>query len=106
MRIQVLKRLPGVSVWIPCILLLLPGSLVDSDCLASDSGRVKCETTASGTAVAAGRFSRVLVVRLKNGEDLLKGLERAVSQEAVRNGVFMGAFGSLTSYHVHVVNNT
>jgi len=61
---------------------------------------------ASGTPVATGKFGRVLVIRLKNGEDLLRGLGRAVSQGAVRNGVFMGAFGSLTSYHVHVVNNT
>ena len=58
------------------------------------------------SAISAGKFSRVLVIRLKKGDDLLEGLRKAVVQEKVKNGVFLGAFGSLTSYHVHVVNNT
>ena len=57
------------------------------------------------SAISAGKFSRVLVIRLKKGDDLLEGLRNAVVQEKVKNGVFLGAFGSLTSYHVHVVNN-
>jgi predicted DNA-binding protein with PD1-like motif len=56
--------------------------------------------------VATGKLSRVLVIRLNKGDDLLKGLQKAVTEQGVKNGVFMGAFGSLTSYHVHVVDNT
>ena len=110
MRISVRWKLPLVSIWFACAMLLLRGGLVCSNCLASDSEPAKPLSrsggAASGTQVATGKFNRVLVIRLKNGEDLLRGLEKAVAQEKVRNGVFMGAFGSLTSYHVHVVNNT
>ena len=108
MRIRVRTKL-FVSIWLACMLLLPPG-LLCSSCLASDSEPAKPfyqpGGPAAGLPVATGKFSRVLVIRLKNGQDLLKGLEKAVAQEGVRNGVFMGAFGSLTSYHVHVVNNT
>jgi predicted DNA-binding protein with PD1-like motif len=58
------------------------------------------------SSIASGRFSKILVIRLKKGDDLLEGLRRAVAQEKVKNGALLGAFGSLTSYHVHVVNNT
>ena len=91
-------------------LSLLPQGFVSSKTLAADSQPGKPlddpESKAGGIPVATGKFSRVLVIRLKKGEDLLQGLAKAVAQEGVRNGVFMGAFGSLTSYHVHVVNNT
>jgi predicted DNA-binding protein with PD1-like motif len=49
---------------------------------------------------------RVVVVRLKNQTDLLKGLEDAVAQEKIKNAVIMSGFGSVTAYHVHVVDNT
>ena len=110
MRICVRWKLPFVSVWFACAVLLLPRGLICLDIMASGSEPANLSYhpggAASGTQVATGKFSRVLVIRLKNGEDLLRGLEKAVAQEKVRNGVFMGAFGSLTSYHVHVVNNT
>jgi uncharacterized protein len=109
MRIRVRTKLRYVSIWVAWV-LLLPQGLVSSNCLASDSEPAKPlyqpGGPAAGLPVAAGKFNRVLVIRLKKGEDLLKGLEKAVAQEGVHNGVFMGAFGSLVSYHVHVVNNT
>jgi uncharacterized protein len=108
MRIRVRTKL-FVSIWLAWVLLLSQG-LVCSNCLASDSEPAKPRYhrggPAGGLPVAAGKFNKVLVIRLKKGEDLLEGLEKAVAQEGVRNGVFMGAFGSLTSYHIHVVNNT
>jgi uncharacterized protein len=110
MRTRVRWKFPCVSMRLACSVLLLTQGLGGCDSLLSDSVSAaplhRPTDPASGTPVATGKFGRVLVIRLKNGEDLLRGLERAVSQESVRNGVFMGAFGSLTSYHVHVVNNT
>jgi uncharacterized protein len=107
MRVRARKKPTYISAWFACLLLLGSRDLVGADCLAPEFESVKAQApTVSGMPVATGKFGRVLVIRLKNGEDLLRGLERAVSREAVRNGVFMGAFGSLTSYHVHVVNNT
>jgi predicted DNA-binding protein with PD1-like motif len=54
----------------------------------------------------AGDFSRVVVVRLKNGTDLLEGLKEAVQKEGIKNAVILSGIGSLTRYHIHVVNNT
>src|SRR5260370_5548378 len=51
-------------------------------------------------------ISRVVVVRLKNGTDMLDGLRQAVAREKIKNAVIMSGFGSVTSYHVHVVDNT
>jgi predicted DNA-binding protein with PD1-like motif len=87
--------------------LLIQGSTI-SDCLAGDlePGISGASGATAEISVATGKFNRILVIRLRQGEDLLKGLQKAVVQEGVKNGVFMGAFGSLTSYHVHVVNNT
>lgn len=46
------------------------------------------------------------MVRLKNGTDMLEGLREAVAREKIRNAVIMSGFGSVTSYHIHVVGNT
>jgi predicted DNA-binding protein with PD1-like motif len=61
---------------------------------------------APNVAIASSPVERVVVVRLKNGMDLLAGLKEAVTRERIRNGVILSAFGSVTSYHVHVVDNT
>lgn len=109
MRIHVRRKLVCVSIGLAW-LLFLAQDLVTSRCLASVPQPARPlyhpESSATGIPVATGKFSKVLVIRLKKGEDLLKGLQKAVAQEGVHNGVFMGAFGSLVSYHVHVVNNT
>jgi predicted DNA-binding protein with PD1-like motif len=54
----------------------------------------------------AGDFTRVVVVRIKNGEDLLEGLKEAVKREGIKNAVILSGIGSLTRYHIHVVNNS
>jgi uncharacterized protein len=110
MRKRVQSQFSCITMCLLCAVSFVPGCLGGSDSLASNSSPATPfyypESTASRKPIAAGKFSRVLVIRLKNGEDLLKGLEEAVAREGVSNGVFLGAFGSLTSYHVHVVNNT
>jgi len=51
-------------------------------------------------------FNRIAIVRLKNGTDLLDGLKKAVKKEGIKNAVILSGIGSLTSYHVHAVDNT
>jgi predicted DNA-binding protein with PD1-like motif len=51
-------------------------------------------------------ISRVVIVRLKNQTDMLEGLKQAVAREKIKNAVFISGFGSVTSYHTHVVENT
>jgi predicted DNA-binding protein with PD1-like motif len=52
-----------------------------------------------------GNFEKVLVLRMKHGADLLKGLETLVKQKGIKNGVILSGIGSLRGYHVHQINN-
>jgi uncharacterized protein len=53
----------------------------------------------------AGKFERVLVLRLKYQTDLLAGLESMVKQQKIHNAVILSGIGSLRSYHLHVISN-
>ncbi len=57
-------------------------------------------------AITSSNLQRIVVVRLKNGTDMLAGLKEAVAREHIQNAVILSGFGSVTSYHVHVVGNT
>ncbi len=52
------------------------------------------------------QFQRVVIVRLKHQTDILEGLKEAVAREKIKNAVILSGFGSVISYHIHVVNNT
>lgn len=52
-----------------------------------------------------GAFERIVVLRFKHQTDLLAGLTRMVKERGIRNGVILGAVGSVRGYHVHVVSN-
>jgi predicted DNA-binding protein with PD1-like motif len=54
----------------------------------------------------AGDFTRVVIVRLKSGTDILDGLKEAVQKENIKNAVILSGIGSVTRYHFHVVNNS
>ena len=77
--------------------------LVSTNPFAQSSGPTG---PAPNVAVVSSAVERVVVVRLKNGVDLLAGLKEAVAREQIKNGVILSAFGSVTTYHVHVVDNT
>jgi predicted DNA-binding protein with PD1-like motif len=62
--------------------------------------------SAPAVHIISGNFSRIVVVRLKRGTDLLDGLNKAVKKERIKNAAILSGAGSLTSYHVHVVDNT
>lgn len=50
--------------------------------------------------------SRIVLVRLNPGEDLLRGLQAAVREAGIGNGAILSGAGSLSSYHCHVVETT
>lgn len=54
----------------------------------------------------SSNFNRIVVARLKHGTDLLDGLNKVVKKERINNAVILSGAGSLTSYHVHAVDNT
>ena len=47
--------------------------------------------------------SRMVMIRLRNGTDVLEGLQKGIAEQKIRNAVIVGGFGSLIRYHVHVV---
>ena len=51
-------------------------------------------------------IERAVVVRLKNKTDILDGLKEAIAREKIKNAVIISGFGSVSAYHIHVVNNT
>jgi predicted DNA-binding protein with PD1-like motif len=70
-----------------------------------DDPAVTLDTPAPMVHTISSNFSRIVVVRLKNGTDLLEGLQRAVEKEKIKNAVILSGIGSLTDYHVHTVDN-
>ena len=53
----------------------------------------------------SGHFDRIVVLRFKYKTDLLAGLKQMVRQEHIRNGVILGAVGSVRGYELHQVSN-
>lgn len=50
-------------------------------------------------------MKRLIVIKLENGEDVLRGLEAEVKKAGILNGVILTGVGSTTSYHIHVVGD-
>ena len=65
----------------------------------------KADIPAPDVHTISSDFSRIVVIRLKNGTDLLEGLQKAVEKENIKNAVILSGIGSLTDYHVHTVDN-
>jgi predicted DNA-binding protein with PD1-like motif len=53
--------------------------------------------------VESGNIKRVHVVHLNPGDDVLLSLREAVKQKNIQHGLILGAIGSVTAYHFHVV---
>lgn len=51
----------------------------------------------------ATQFEQVLLLRLRNGDDILASLQQFVADQKIDNALFLNAFGSVTHYHFHVV---
>ncbi len=49
---------------------------------------------------------RLIQIRLSNGEDILACLREAVARENIKNAVILMGFGSVSSYHYHVVTTS
>ena len=50
-------------------------------------------------------ITRMIMIRVAPGEDLLAELESAVKTHGVQNGTFVSGAGSLRSWHYHVVSS-
>jgi uncharacterized protein len=72
--------------------------------LALCSPAIKAED-APAVHTITSPIDRVVVVRLKNKTDMLEGLKQAIEREKIKNAVIISGFGSVSAYHIHVVNN-
>lgn len=75
-------------------MLLLPFLILAVN--AQDKGELVTITT---------QFTRVELIRMSPGADMLEGLQKAVKDKAIRNGVILSGIGSVTDYHFHVVSD-
>jgi predicted DNA-binding protein with PD1-like motif len=48
-------------------------------------------------------ITRIVMVRINPGDDILLGIREAVKQHAIRNAVILTGFGSVRHSHFHVV---
>jgi predicted DNA-binding protein with PD1-like motif len=48
-------------------------------------------------------FKRIIVMNFERGEKLLDGIIKACEEEGIKNGVLLGAIGSLQKVHLHRV---
>jgi len=51
-------------------------------------------------------LSRLFIVRLDSGEDVLLGIRAAVDEAGIRHALILSGVGSISRYHVHVVKTT
>ncbi|GAB4370349.1 MAG: hypothetical protein OHK0021_13190 [Bryobacter sp.] len=51
------------------------------------------------------QFERVVIIRCKNGTDLLAELKKQMKEQKIENAIFLGGFGSVTKSHTHAVDN-
>ncbi len=97
-----------VCVGIAVALCSYAGQSRENNPAASPDGGRKTAMTEPAPEVhtISGSFERIVVVRIRRGADLLDGLKKAVAREGIRNAAILSGVGSLTSYHVHAVDNT
>jgi predicted DNA-binding protein with PD1-like motif len=50
-------------------------------------------------------IQRVEIVRLQTGTDMLDGLNKAIKDHSIVNGVILSGIGSVSAYHFHVVSD-
>ncbi len=51
------------------------------------------------------QFERIEIIRLGPGTDMLEGLDIAIKESKINNGIILAGIGSVTDYHYHVVTN-
>jgi len=52
---------------------------------------------------SVGTQKRTIMVRCNNGEDILAMLKEAVEREGIKTAIIVSGFGSVYTYHFHVV---
>lgn len=51
-------------------------------------------------------IQNVYCIKIESGEDILETLQQGVTALGIRHGVILNGIGSISSYHVHVIETT
>lgn len=54
---------------------------------------------------ASMNFSRIHILRIDPGEDVLASVERFLGEVGIRQAVVLGGYGTLAAYHLHWVTH-
>lgn len=88
-------------------LIMISGLVISS--FSTTNGMVQLSGNSADTVpeVIATKtsFDSIIVVRFKNGTDILDGLKQTGEMYNLKNAVIITGIGSVTSYHVHSVDN-
>jgi predicted DNA-binding protein with PD1-like motif len=95
-----------LSLLLVTLIIAASGCNIQIGSCPVSTSKPKCSSSAPDVHTINSNFRRIVVVRLKNGTDLLAGLQKAVEKEKIKNAVIISGIGSLTQHHLHVVNNT
>ncbi|MGQ9620919.1 MAG: PPC domain-containing DNA-binding protein [Bacteroidales bacterium] len=66
---------------------------------------VKAQQTTPELLYVSTVFERVEIIRMKPGTDMLEGLNQAIKEKNIKNGIILAGIGSVTDYRYHVVSD-
>jgi predicted DNA-binding protein with PD1-like motif len=106
-----MRRIPITVCLSACLLLAIAARAQETrHTVTNPSPNPADDTKPNSSAVPdayalTGHFERVVVVRLKNGANLLAGMEKVLREQHIQNGVILSAIGSLRGWEVHQISN-
>ena len=56
--------------------------------------------------VLDARIGKTVILKIESGEDLLSGITEGARAAGIGTGIILNGIGSLSSYHLHVVETT
>jgi predicted DNA-binding protein with PD1-like motif len=69
------------------------------------SAALQAQAKVPGLKIVTTNFERIEIIKMNPGTDMLDGLNQAVKERNIKNGVILAGIGSVTDYSVHVVSD-
>jgi predicted DNA-binding protein with PD1-like motif len=69
------------------------------------SAALQAQEKVPGLKIVRTNFERIEIIKMNPGTDMLDGLNQAVKERNIKNGVILAGIGSVTDYSVHVVSD-
>lgn len=69
------------------------------------SAALQAQEKVPGLKIVTTNFERIEIIKMNPGTDMLDGLNLAVKERNIKNGVILAGIGSVTDYSVHVVSD-